>query len=295
MSLVNELIAKVVDSSTDLSEVLRKARVLASELRSEELGRWAEGELNGYNDEDVLPDYRVSIGSNFGNFVGYRTQGNGLPIALSNLPEDWRERMSKLKLSSGVASLQEMFRSEKNYQEEWPADAVALVSKDIYEEMNMVMAWKAIPKARIADVLDAVRNRLLSFLLELKVQHPEVETTEVNLQTIPKEDVRLNIVNNIFGGHNVFASGETVNQKVEQGVKLGDLVSLLSAFREEQVPEGLLDELSAAISDDKPVGKSGIGPKVSLWMAKAGEKVATNTFAAFAAQALAQYYGIAGT
>ncbi|MCH7744517.1 MAG: hypothetical protein IIC84_00405, partial [Chloroflexi bacterium] len=100
MSLVNELIAKVVDSSTDLSEVLRKARVLASELRSEELGRWAEGELNGYNDEDVLPDYRVSIGSNFGNFVGYRTQGNGLPIALSNLPEDWRERMSKLKLSS---------------------------------------------------------------------------------------------------------------------------------------------------------------------------------------------------
>ena len=294
MSLVNDLITEVIDSSSNLSQVLRKATVLASELRSEELRAWAEAELGGYEAEDALPDYRISIGSNFGNFVGIAWRGNAMPIALSSLPEAWREGMSKLRLLSGVASLEEMFKAETAYQEEWPADMVAAVSGRIYDGMNMLMAWKAIPKARIAAVLDAVRNRLLKFLLDLREQHPEVETTGVNLQSIPPDDVRVNVITNIFGGQNDVASGETVHQQVQQGVKPGDLASLLTALGEARLPEGLIGELSLAINEDEPVRKGGLGPKVSGWLGKVGEKVGTTTAAAFASQALLQYYGLTG-
>lgn len=294
MSLVNDLITEVVDPSSDLSQVLRKARVLASELRSEELRVWAEAELSGYKDKDALPDYRVSTATNLGNFVGsFGMRGSGINIPLSTLPEKWREPLSKLELRSGVAALQEMFRSE-GYKEQWNADNVAAVSKDIYEGMNMISAWKVIPKARVASVLDAVRNRLLNFLLDLKEQHPEVEAAGVNLQSIPKEDVRVNVVNNIYGGHNVLASGGMVHQQVHQGVEPGDLASLLSALREASLPEELISELSVAIKDDEPVRKGGIGPRVSRWLAKVGEKMVTNTATAFATQALIQYYGLAG-
>ncbi len=293
MSLVNDLITEVISSSSDLSQVLRKARVLASELKSKELGEWADAELNGYKDKDLLPDYRVSVGSNFGNFVGsFGTQGDMLPIPLSSLPESWREGKSKLELSSGIAGLQEMLRSEQDYQEVWSADAVHAVSQRIYVGMNMFTAWKAIPKARVVAVLDAVRNRLLSFLLVLKDQHPEVETAGTNLQSIPKDDVRVNVVNNIYGGNVVMASGGTVHQQVQQGVKPGDLESLLSALREAALPEGLVDELAIAIGEDEPVRKDGIGPKVSRWLTRLGEKVVTSTAATFAAQALFKYYGL---
>lgn len=295
MSLVNDLITEVVDSSSDLSQVLRKARVLASELRSEELRVWAEAESSGYKDKDALPDYRVSTASNFGNFVAsLGRHASGLNIPLSLLPENWREPLSKLELRSGVAALQEMFRSEKGYMEGWNADIVAAVSRDIYEGMNMISAWKAIPRTKVAAVLDAVRNRLLNFLLDLKEQHPEVEAAGVNLQSIPEEDVRVNVVNNIYGGHNVLASGGTVHQQVQQGVEPGDLASLLSALREASLPEELISELSVAIKEDEPVRKGGIGPRVSRWLAKVGEKVVTNTAAAFATQALIQYYGLPG-
>jgi len=294
VSLVNDLITQVVDSSSDLSQVLRKAKVLASELRSEELRVWAEAESSGYKDNDALPDYRVSTASNRGNFVGsFGTSGSGINIPLSTLPENWRERLSKLALRSGVAALQEMFRSE-GYKEQWNADMVAAVSNDIYKGMNMISAWKDIPKARVAAVLDAVRNRLLNFLLNLKEQHPEVEAAGANLQSIPKEDVRVNVVNNIYGGHNVLASGGTVHQQVQQGVQPGDLASLLSALREASLPQELISELSGAIKEDEPVRKGVIGPKVLRWLAKVGEKVVTNTAAAFATQALLQYYGLAG-
>ena len=161
--------------------------------------------------------------------------------------------------------------------------------------MNMVSAWKATSKAEIAAVLDAVRNRLLNFLLDLKEQHPEVEGVDADLRSIPEDDVRVSVINNIFGGQNVLASGGTVHQQVHQAVKPGDLASLLSALREASLPEELVSELSEAIEEDEPVRGAGLGPRVSIWLAKVGEKVATSAAGGFAAQALPQYYGLAGT
>ena len=297
MSLVNDIITEVVDYTSDLSQVLRKATVLASELGSEDLRAWVEAELNGYEDQDALPAYRVSTGSNHGNFAGLAGRsGKGLPIPLSLLPESWRERMWKLKLRQGVAALLEMLRSETEYVEEWPADLVASVSDDIYQDMTMISARKDVPRARIAAVLDAVRNRLLNFLLELKAQHPEeVETGGAKLQSIPTDDVQVYVVNNIYGGANVVAIGETVQQLVQQGVKPGNLESLLSALREASLPDELVNELPEAIDEDESVRGGGVGPKVSRWLAKVGEKVATSTVAAVAAQAIFKYYEITGS
>ena len=295
MGVVSDLISGVTNSSSGLSDLLRKARILASELGSPELRAWTEAELNGYKDEDTLPDYRVSVGSNFGNFSGYfGLRGTGVPIPLSTLPEGWRERYSKLELRGGVASIQEMFRSNEKYREQWSADAIAAVAQDIVPEMNMTNAWKDIPRARLAAVLDSVRNRLLTFLLDLKEQHPEVEVADANLQSISKEDVRVSVVNNIYGGQNVLASGGSVNQQVHQGVEPGSLASLLNALRKAPVPEELILELPKAIEEDKSVRSGGLGPKVSRWLANVAEKASAGTAAGFATQALLQYYGLSG-
>ena len=279
----------------DLSQVLRKARVLASELRSEELQEWTEAEQNGYMNKDTLPDYRVSSASNFGNFVGsFGQQGKSMPIPLSCLPERWRERAKWLELRQGVAALQEMYWSDTDYKWQWPADTIAAVSQDIYHSMNMVSAWTVIPKTRVADVIDAVRNRLLSFLLDLREQHPEVEIAGGDLRSIPKEDVRVNVVNNIYGSQNVVATGGTVHQQAHQGVQAGDLISLISSLRELLIPEDLITELSSAIKEDEPVRKDGIGPKVSRWLAGIGENVATASAVSFVTQAILRYYELAG-
>ena len=293
MSLVSDLIKEVVDSSSDLSQVLRKAQVLGSELRSEELKVWSGAELDGYGNDDELPDYRVSVGSNFGNFVGmFGTQANGMPIPLGNLPKGYQGK-TNLELRQGVAALDAMFKSEADHQQVWKADAIAAVAGKIYTDMNMISAWMPISKATIAGVLDSVRHRLLNFLLKLKEQHPEVELAGIDFRSIPSEDVRMNVVNNIYGGSNVFASGQAVHQQVRMGVSPGDLESLLSALRASEVPAALVDELASAIEEDSSADAGGLGPKVSGWLARVGERVANNSITALATQALLRYYGIA--
>ena len=295
MGLVNDLVTEVIDSSSELSQALRKAKLLGFELRSEELRIWSEAELTGYAPEDQLPPYRVFKGMNFGDFAGMGgSRATGVPIRLSAVPKEWREELSRLELRQGIAAVQEMFKSE-GYREQWSADRIASVSGKIYDSMNMVSAWKEIPRTNLVLVLDAVRNRLLNFLLELREWHPEVDAADVDLRSIPEDDVRVSVINHIYGGHNVLASGGTVHQQVQQAVKPGDLTSLLSALREASLPEELISELSEAINKDEPVRAGGIGPRVSSWLAKVGEKVATSAAGGFAAQAILQYYGLAGT
>ena len=136
----------------------------------------------------------------------------------------------------------------------------------------MRMVWKHIPQAEITGVLDTVRNKLLSFLLELKEQYPEVEDADAGLRAILSNEVRISIVNNIFGGNNNLASGQSVQHTVNQNVKQGSIDSLLSVLAEASLPEESIDELRVAISEDESISRDGLGPKVSIWMAKLAEK-----------------------
>jgi hypothetical protein len=293
MSLVSDLIVKVVDSSSVIGQVLQKAKVLASELKSPELRTWVDSELTGYDDEDSLPDCRISVGMNLGHFEGgFGSAIRNAPLPIYALPEEFRAGMSKLRLTASVSSLQEMHNLESTYQESWSADLIALVSSKFYQGMALRMAWKHIPQAEITGVLDTARNKLLSFLLELKEQYPEVEDADAGLRAIPSDEVRISIANNIFGTNNNLASGQSVQQTVNQNVKQGDIDALLSVLAEASLPEESIDELKVAISEDESISRDGLGPKVSIWMAKLAEKIGTNATATLAAQAVLQFYGI---
>ena len=69
-SLVAQLQKEVVDSGVPISDILRKAKILASQLKNKEFKRWIDAELKGYDNTDNLPDYRKFTPINLGTFTG---------------------------------------------------------------------------------------------------------------------------------------------------------------------------------------------------------------------------------
>jgi hypothetical protein len=293
MGLVDDLIEETVDSSTDVNQILRRAKILAHELGSKELSEWADAELNGYAGEDNLPDYRISPGTNVGNLAGsFGASITNSPLHLLNLPENIRNQAEKLRLNLGIAELQEMYSSSEEYTEAWNQDVVALFGDKFFTGYKLMQAWKVIPKARIAYVLDSVRNRLLNFLLSLKDAHPEVESAGANLKSISQEETRINVVNNIWGGTNFVASGEHIQQSASQGVTPGDIESLLQTLKDAGVSVDLSTELIEAINDESDASPAGgIGPKVAGWLSTVSGKV-TAAASTVATQAVLKYYGL---
>jgi hypothetical protein len=62
MSIVLELQREASDSSVSVTDILRKALIVARKLGLREFQGWIESELNGYSEPREIPDYRVLHG-----------------------------------------------------------------------------------------------------------------------------------------------------------------------------------------------------------------------------------------
>ena len=70
--MLQQIQSDLLNQEVALSTILRKAKVLASQLRSEELSNWVSQELDGYNSSANLPDYRIMSTGCFGAWTnGY--------------------------------------------------------------------------------------------------------------------------------------------------------------------------------------------------------------------------------
>lgn len=57
--LLDDIIDLATDSTQPITTLLRKCVVLAHQLGNDRLKAWANGELNGYDSSNNLPEYRV--------------------------------------------------------------------------------------------------------------------------------------------------------------------------------------------------------------------------------------------
>lgn len=305
MNLVEELRNDAINSEISLSVALRKAKVLASILKDDDFKTWVNYELNGYPEESEMPEHRIVKSENFGTFAGPMGSGQknvGVPISKMN--DDFQEMYTKTRFDMGVRELESMLEGgdSPTLIRRWPAAAVALWNME-YENAsgyNLVGASSQIATSSVAAILDATRNKLLDFVLELQELDPEIINSEKAISELPKDKVH-NVFNySIYGSHNVVAGGQKVNQEVKQVVKENDQKSLINYFENLGIEKEDLNDLENALANDsKPKNEEDFGSNVKSWIGKMVVKASTGawdiakgTAPHLLTTALSNYYGL---
>lgn len=301
MSLIQGLQNDIIDSKVGLSSVLRKAKVLASILKSNELTKWVDSELNGYRgDRKEVPDYRIMSVSNLGHFVGYGNVIKNRPIATLNLLNQIQEFAKNHIMIEGVRALESLVEGESpTFQVHWPSDWLAIAGERIYQGYNCIDAWKVISRGQVEQILDTVRNKLLDFVIELQEKYPEISKSEDAILKVSKEQVSSVVNTYILGGNNVVVSGFDINQRVHQQIIKNDMNALLRYMKEIGVPNNDVKELKKAINEDGPKTKPRkFGSKVADWVGKMTKKILEGTWKVaiskapeLITKALSCYYG----
>lgn len=306
MSLLQEIQSDAVDANVDISVVLRKCKVLAARLGNEEFKSWVERELNGYTYKEDLPEYRILRVESHGNFIGIAWKANDVPIAPSIIPEEYRDIVTMVYFMDAISYYQSLLQTTGKkdsgdiLSNPWPADLVRLVGSEIYENMNCVNAWKVVPKSSVAALLDTVRNRVLSFVLEIEAEAPDAGEAPPNTKPIPDERIT-QVFNTYIQGNvtSLTAGSQTITQTTEITIIKNDLDSLKQYLKSLGISEPDLGELEEAISEDsKSEVKGKLGKKVRGWLgkmiSKAGSStwnVATSVATHLLITALSAYYG----
>jgi hypothetical protein len=162
--LVLQLQAEALDPNVRIADLLRKSKVVAVKLGLTEFGAWVENEINGYPDNQSLPDYRKQVGR-----LKARNPYQGwMPAIIRD--REFELEVSTCYVTDPIGPLEETIR--RSLEEEvgyvfhplnGRQQAVLAEFFDVYMEFQV-----HVPAATAIGILDAVRNRVLDWSISLE-------------------------------------------------------------------------------------------------------------------------------
>lgn len=270
--LILEIQQASLDASVPIENLLRRVKLAAAKLRLDQLESWVNSELNGYPDK--LPEYRKVHGQP----VAWNPYNGWIPIMGD---PKFVEIISTANIGQPIAGLSDLVKKEKSGELHFPVPA-ELVSRlnDILNYPTARIVIK-IPRGAIIGVLDAVRNRVLDWSIEMERQGVLGEGMTFN--TIEREAARTAMTTYNIGTIGNFAGNmgssntsgnislrsddvsdvklliDQINAEVPRLIECGagkDLPVLISAMNTEvqsqqpdtQKMQGLVSDMRAALS-----------------------------------------------
>ena len=214
MSLLREIqnLASCSSRDIDLSSLLRKCKILSARLNHHEFKVWVEKELNGYESDEELPSYRIMKVMSKGHFSG--AFGSGLRNA--NIPtyivdKEYREYIEHAYLTLGIGGLESLISNSPDgiIRQVWTPELLSIWGEKFYEDMYCIEAWKVIPVATIENILNIVRNKILSFVLEIEAENPEAGDVKMNTNPIEQGKITQIFNTTIHGNVQNVATGSS--------------------------------------------------------------------------------------
>lgn len=316
--ILEEVIADLVDSNKSLVGPLMKLQYFAKRTKNEELLQFVLAELNGYNVQGSLPDYRITpallqIDIRFGQVDHPNLE---LPVELLN--ENTREVFRKFTLTESVTVLEHMSNNKQDSIDggqylvyNFPLtllhllqDAAAKLYKNGYYKA-VVVGGRLLGNGNILPTaLTSIRSRLLSFCMDVGEEfgyNIAIESFNKSQSTNNEKIIHLmSTVINTHGDGNVVNTGENANISASITISKGNKDQLTKKFQELGIDTADIEEINQIVEEEADSQDSKkLGNKTIDWITKVSGKVlkgvgsiAKEVTSSMLAQFLMQYFGI---
>ena len=165
--------------------------------------------------------------------------------------------------------------------------------------MNCMSAWKDIPRGAIVGLVDEVRNRILSFVIEIQKLKPDVGEVALNTEPIPQSNISQVFNTQIYGSVGILSSNNQNSNQTLNIINKGDFSSLERELDRIGLNKKDILSLKRAIDEDKRIHKDEMGKKSAKWLSKMLGKATKGVFKISIATAseilpklICGYYGI---
>lgn len=162
-SIVIELQQETMSSQTKVSDLLRKALVVATKLEINEFKKWIENELYGYKEGDPIPQYRQLSGE----IKACDPYCNWQPVIIRNAST--AELLSSRKIPISIGELEDLLCKSQNdnvFTSPFPPD----IRNEVFSNTisSGLVPALVIGKSKVFSIIEAVRNIILKWSLELE-------------------------------------------------------------------------------------------------------------------------------
>ena len=308
MNLLEDIQSTAADSSSSVSTLLRKCKILAARLGNQQLENWMVWESNGYPKDVPVPRYRMWRLQVRGNFLGpYASLSHAL-IHTVRLPKDVQKNYNEYECRFSIAAIESAVESAMKKNDNRivleTGGLASVLGKSVYTNMTCIECWAECGAGNFIEVINIVRDRVLDFSLALWDGNPPKDELNLNTQEPFSPDKVTQLVNQTFNttvhGGTANLLGTANNSSVEFNIELNDFESVRRVLQDSSVSEEDIAELEIAMTEDEPPSSPDqFGSKVSSWIAKMMKKASEGTWNVgisvagnLLSQTLSKYYGL---
>lgn len=260
--LIHELQRDALDPNTKVTDLVRKALLVATKLGQEEFRGWAQRELNGYMDKTPCPGYRLLHGV----LKAHNPYRGWMPVLIEDAALS--ERLSQRHAGQSIGEIESILAS--------PGDELTMPLPQ--EWLNQVFSHSEgyhlgmiptlhVDKHSLTGVLEAVRTIVLNWSLRLEKEGVLGDGMSFSREEMSRAThVTYNI--GTFSG----VIGDVTNSTVQ----IGDY----NAIRRELIQSGIgpadRAELETVLDSAKTAGgteRKALAVRGLAWVAKHGDAV----------------------
>lgn len=192
-SVIDELQSDALDPKVNVSDLLRKAYLIAKKLGLTDFEKWIRNELNGYAKIGPYPEYRKLQG-----YVGVYSPFHGWqPVTFQDATE--AEVLSSRSNAQSISEIEALISVDEQkgpISLPYPHEIGIRLMNTIGSPTPPVLL---IDKAELERILNAVRNALLDWALKLSEENIQASGISFTPQDKIKASEFGYTVNNFFG------------------------------------------------------------------------------------------------
>lgn len=166
----SNLLKDTVSGKVDIENILLRLKIILSDLEDDNILGWIEGELRGYGEGDIVPEYRMIKGRAMGTYViNQRVQYKNalVPLNFTELNEKMIEQMLSMNVKDGISIIEKNLKSENRNKLGKPISTEICHSISSYQLqiLNITVMYSA---NDFETILSKVKDKIVDIIMVLE-------------------------------------------------------------------------------------------------------------------------------
>ena len=173
--LLRDLLDDLLYQNAPLTTMFRKLKVVSALLEHERLEEWLSKELGGYDESDMLPEYRLFSVSSQAFYDDESASSEAPALRTCDLPEELGTYGGTAEIYSSIGVIEVLVDEDaKELRLPWSEDRTLQFTELCNSVHPVVEIWKYVSHAHYASLITTLKNRLLDALITIINIYPEV-------------------------------------------------------------------------------------------------------------------------
>lgn len=190
----SKIIVELIKDTISVVQAMDILNLLLQDNNDKKIKDWINSEVNGYNENDNIPDYRILDAEIVGNYI-VGNMYNGLQCTNQTIPikSEYTKTLKKIEVSSGLNEILQLSLAEKGNEEHsliMPLNVVMAQQATIING-QIISANRRLTIYAYTNILNKLKSKVLNILIELEKKYGNLDDYYIDFAN-KKEEKEIN-------------------------------------------------------------------------------------------------------